>query len=350
MIVLPEEGSRLKIAVDAMGGDYAPREIVLGAIAACRELGAEIILVGHEAEINTILNEQNVSGLNLEVYPASEVIAMDEHPASAVKRKKDSSLVVANRLVKEGKAAAVISAGNTGAAMSSSLLYVGRINGIKRPAIASPMPTRTGVSVLIDAGANAECDPENLLQFAMMGSVYAEKVLGINKPKVGLLSIGEEETKGNKLVVDTHLLLKESHLNFIGNIEGRDVHRGNCDVIVCDGFVGDIVLKLSEGLASTLFSQIKEAITGNLLASMGGLMLKPAFADLKSRMDYTEYGGAPLLGLNGISMISHGRSNAKAVKNAIKATLKAINEDVVGKISAAVNLPADKKSEGENNG
>jgi glycerol-3-phosphate acyltransferase PlsX len=212
------------------------------------------------------------------------------------------------------------------------------------------MPTRNGVSVLIDAGANAECDPENLLQFAMMGSVYAEKVLGLKHPRVGLLSIGEEATKGNRLTIDTHALLKESNLNFIGNIEGRDVHRGNCDVIVCDGFVGNIVLKLSEGLASTLFGQIKDAVTSNILASLGGLMLKPAFSGLKARMDYTEYGGAPLLGLNGISMISHGSSNAKAVKNAIKATLRAINEDVVEKISAAVNLETDKNSEGENNG
>lgn len=339
----------MKIAVDAMGGDFAPREIVLGSIEACRELNAEIVLVGNAEAIHAILSEQNISGLSLEVYPASEVIAMDEHPANAVKRKKDSSLVVANRLVKEGKAAAVISAGNTGAAMSSSLLNIGRIKGIKRPAIASPMPTRTGVSVLIDAGANAECDPENLLQFALMGSVYAEKVLGIKDPRVGLLNIGEEETKGNKLALDTYTLLKESPLHFIGNIEGRDVHRGNCDVIVCDGFVGNIVLKLSEGLASTLFGQIKQTITGNLLSSMGGLLLKPAFTQLKARMDYTEYGGAPLLGLNGISMISHGSSNAKAVKNAIKATMRAISEDVVGKISAAVN-PADKISEGENNG
>lgn len=338
----------LKIAVDAMGGDFAPHEVVAGAIAACREFDADIILVGQESALRTILNEQSTSELKLEIEPAAEVIAMDEHPAGAVKRKKDSSLVVANRLVKDGRAAAVISAGNTGAAMSASLLYLGRVNGIKRPAIASPMPTRNGVSVLLDAGANADCEAENLVQFAWMGSVYAEKVLGLLKPKVGLLSIGEEATKGNKLTLEAHQLLKNSNLNFIGNIEGRDVHRGECDVIVCDGFVGNIVLKLSEGLAGTLFGQIKEVIKGNLITAAGGLLLKQAFSRLKNRLDYTEYGGAPLLGLNGISMIGHGSSNAKAIKNAIRAALKAVKEDVVGKIAATVNI--DTNDEGENNG
>jgi len=340
----------LKIAVDAMGGDFAPREIVLGAIAACREFDAEVILVGIESDIRQILAEQDITGLKLEVHHASEVIAMDEHPANAVKRKKDSSLVVANQLVKRNEAAAVISAGSTGAAMTASLLHIGRIPGIKRPAIASPMPTRKGVSVLLDAGANADCDPENLVQFAMMGSVYAEKVLGLSQPTVGLLSIGEEETKGNKLTVETHQLLKQAPVKFIGNIEGRDVHRGSCDVIVCDGFVGNIVLKMSEGLASTMFGQIKDAIRTNPLATLGGLLMKPAFAGLKARMDYTEYGGAPLLGLNGISIISHGSSNAKAIKNAIKAAIKAVNEDIVGKIKSEIQTLSDKKDEGENNG
>lgn len=326
----------MKIAIDAMGGDNAPEEIVKGAILACRELGAEIILVGNEARIGAILKNQSISGLRLEVYNATEVIEMDEHPAIAVKNKKDSSLVVANRLVKEGSASAVISAGNTGAAMSGSLLTLGRIKGINRPAIASPMPTNTGVSVLIDAGANADCDPHNLLQFALMGSIYAEQVFGIPKPRVGLLSIGEEETKGNKLTVEAHQLLKQSPINFIGNIEGRDVHRGECDVIVCDGFVGNVVLKISEGLAGALFGQIKTALRRNLITTTGALLVKSAFQSLKGRMDYTEYGGAPLLGLNGISMISHGRSNAKAIKNAVKTTIKAVNEDIVGKITASL--------------
>ena len=328
----------MKIAIDAMGGDNAPEEIVKGAILACRELGAEIILVGNEERIGAILKNQSISGLRLEVYNATEVIEMDEHPANAVKKKKDSSLVVANRLVKEGSASAVISAGNTGAAMSGSLLTLGRIKGINRPAIASPMPTSAGVSVLIDAGANADCDPQNLSQFALMGSIYAEQVFGIPKPRVGLLSIGEEETKGNRLTVEAHQLLKQCPINFIGNIEGRDVHRGECDVIVCDGFVGNVVLKISEGLAGALFGQIKTALRQNLFTTTGALLVKSAFKSLNGRMDYTEYGGAPLLGLNGISMISHGRSNAKAIKNAVKTTIKAVNEDIVGKISASLTV------------
>lgn len=328
----------IKIAIDAMGGDSAPGEIVKGAVEACRDLNAAVILVGIEAEIKRELNALPFTGLQLEICPASEVIGMDEHPAGAFKRKKDSSLAVANNLVKRDEARAVISAGNTGAAMTASLLTLGRIKGIDRPAIASPMPTSAGVSVLLDAGANADCAPENLLQFALMGSVYAQKVLGLDNPRVGLLSIGEEDTKGNKLTVEAHQLLKTSPLlNFIGNIEGRDVHRGVCEVIVCDGFVGNIALKLSEGLAAVLFGQIKAAIAGDPLATVGGLILKNSFKKLKARLDYTEYGGAPLLGLNGISMISHGSSNAKAVKNAVKAALKAVNEGVVEKISAAIN-------------
>jgi glycerol-3-phosphate acyltransferase PlsX len=302
----------------------------------CQELGAEVILVGNEEQIGPILKEQSITGLKPEIFNATQVIEMDEHPANAVKKKKDSSLVVANRLVKEGFASAVISAGNTGAAMSASLLTLGRIKGINRPAIASPMPTNTGVSVLIDAGANADCDANNLLQFALMGSIYAEQVFGISKPRVGLLSIGEEETKGNKLTIEAHQLLKQSSINFIGNIEGRDVHQGNCDVIVCDGFVGNIVLKLSEGLAGALFSQIKAALTQNLITATGGFLVKNAFKSLKGKMDYTEYGGAPLLGLNGISMISHGSSNAKAIKNAVRAGMKAVKEDIVGKIAASL--------------
>ena len=328
----------MKIAIDAMGGDYAPDEIVKGAVMACHELGAKVILVGNEEKISAILKCHSISSQKLEIYNATEVVEMDEHPANAVKKKKDSSLVVANRLVKEGAASAVISAGNTGAAMSASLLTLGRIKGVNRPAIASPMPTNTGVSVLIDAGANADCVPNNLLQFALMGSIYAEQVFGISKPRVGLLSIGEEETKGNKMTVEAHQLLKESPINFIGNIEGRDVHQGECDVIVCDGFVGNIVLKLSEGLAGALFSQIKTALTQNLIATAGAFLVKNAFKSLKGKMDYTEYGGAPLLGLNGISMISHGSSNAKAVKNAVRAAIKAVDEDIVGRIAASLNV------------
>lgn len=326
----------MKIALDAMGGDFAPQETVLGAIEASREFGAEVILVGIEKEIRTILDQQQTAGLKLEIYHASEVIAMDEHPANAVKRKKDSSLVVANRLVKEGKADAVISMGNTGAAMTASLFTLGRLGGIKRPAIASVMPTKTGLSIILDAGANADCEPENLLEFAYMGSAYVEHIFRIPNPKVGLLSIGEEETKGNKLTVEAHQLLKNSNLNFIGNIEGRDVHRGVCDVIVCDGFVGNVVLKLSEGLASVLMGWMKEAINTNTFSMMGGLLLKAPLKKILGPMDPAEYGGMPLLGLNGISMIGHGSSKAKAVKNAIKAATNAVNQDIVGAITRTI--------------
>lgn len=328
----------MKIAIDAMGGDFAPQETVCGAIDACREFGADVILVGIEADLKKLLVAGSFSNLKIDIFPASEVISMDEHPANAVKRKLDSSLVVANRLVKEGKAAAVISAGNTGAAMAASLLNLGRISGIKRPGIASLMPTKKGFSVLIDAGGNVDCEPEHLFQFGIMGSIYAEEVLGLKKPRLGLLSIGEEETKGNKLTIETYQLLKKSKLNFIGNIEGCDVHQGDCEVIICDGFIGNTVLKLSEGLATVLLNEIKEVISSNYLTKFGGLLLKNSLKKIKSRMDYAEYGGMPLLGVNGISMISHGGSNAKAIKNAIKAANKVINQDIVSKISASLRM------------
>ena len=328
----------MKIALDAMGGDYAPHETVLGAIDACREFGADVILVGDENELKKVLTGRPLTNLKIEIHPASEVISMDEHPANAVKRKTNSSLVSANRLVKEGVAAAVISAGNTGAAMAASLFNLGRIRGIDRPAIASLMPTRRGFSILLDAGGNVDCEPDNLIQFALMGSIYAEEVLGLPKPRIGLLSIGEEETKGNKLTIETHQLLKKSPLNFIGNIEGSDVHRGDCEVIVCDGFVGNTVLKVSEGLASVLFSEIKAAISTNYLAKFGGLLIKSPMRRLKNRLDYTEYGGMPLLGINGISMISHGSSNAKAIKNAIKAAINIVNQDIVSKITKSLSI------------
>ncbi len=325
----------MRIALDAMGGDQAPGEIILGAILASRSFeNIEILLVGDQQKLNTEIKkaEFELQGSKLKVWHASEVINMEEHPAVAVKKKKDSSLVVANRLVKEGKADVVISAGNTGAAMTASLLTLGRVKGINRPAIASLMPNLKGVGVLLDAGANADCDPENLVKFGIMGSIYAEQVLEITNPRVGLLSIGEESTKGNKLVIAAHELLAKTDLNFIGNIEGRDINKGVCDVIVCDGFVGNVVLKMAEGLSSALFTQIKEAINTSLKSKMGGYLLRDSFKILKASLDHTEYGGAPLLGLNGLSMICHGSSNAKAIKNAIKAAIKAINQEVTGKI------------------
>ncbi|MGE5551886.1 MAG: phosphate acyltransferase PlsX [Bacteroidota bacterium] len=326
----------MKIALDAMGSDFAPREEVRGAVAACQELGAEVILVGDPARLEAELAAcPEARALPLEVVAATERIAMDEHPATAVKKKRQASVVVANELVRNGQASGVVSAGNTGAAMAASLLRLGRIKGIDRPAIAIPMPTATGVSVLLDAGANADCSPENLVQFAMMGAVYAERVLGLSNPRVGLLNIGEEPTKGNTLCLAAYPLLSSSGLNFVGNVEGLDVHRGVAEVIVCDGFVGNVVLKLSEGLAGVLFSQIKESVSASVKGRLGGVLLRSSLRALRGRLDYTEYGGAPLLGVDGVSIIAHGRSNARAIRNAIKAASKAAAEGLILTISQA---------------
>lgn len=333
----------MRIAVDAMGGDFSPQEAVQGAVLAVKERKIHVILVGREEEIRKELSGADFPGELISVVEAPEKIEMHEHPATAVRKKKNSSIVVANRLVKEGKADAVVSAGNTGAAMAASLLNLGRIPGIARPAIAIPMPTLNGTKVLLDAGANADCDPKDLLQFALMGTVYAETVLGIDAPQVALLSIGEEETKGNRLVLETHRLLKESGLNFIGNIEGKDIPVGRYDVVVCDGFVGNTVLKLIEGVAVVLFKQIKEVLLSSPRTKIGAVLIKSGLQSLQTKLDYSEYGGAPLLGVRGITIISHGRSKAKAFKNAILYGIKAVEEDLIGKIRQAVEGNPAKK-------
>ncbi|MGE5528711.1 MAG: phosphate acyltransferase PlsX [Patescibacteria group bacterium] len=326
----------MKIALDAMGGDNAPREEVRGAVEACRELGIEVILVGDPARINEELAElPGARALPIEVVAASERIAMDEHPATAVRRKRQASIVVANELVHNGQAAGVVSAGNTGAAMAASLMYIGRIGGIDRPAIAIPMPTATGVTVLLDAGANADCTPENLVQFGLMGAVYAERVLHLENPRVALLNIGEEPTKGNALALEAHALLAASGLNFTGNVEGGDIHTGAAEVIVCDGFVGNVVLKLSEGLAAVLFNQIKTTVASTAKGRLGGLLLRKSLRAIRGKLDYTEYGGAPLLGVKGMSIIAHGRSNARAIRNAIRAASRGVDEGVVDLIRQA---------------
>ncbi|GAW28411.1 MULTISPECIES: phosphate acyltransferase PlsX [unclassified Carboxydocella] len=324
----------MKIVVDAMGGDHAPREIVKGAVAACRELNLGIILVGPAEQLREEVTAAGGDGLMIEIVDAPEVIGMDEHPGQAVRKKRNSSLVVGVKLVKEGKGAAFVSAGNTGAAMAASLLGYGRIKGINRPAIATVMPTLTGRCLVLDVGANAEVDASNLLQFAWMGSIYAEKILAIPNPRVGLLNIGEEESKGTPVVQEAYQLLKQqSGLNFIGNVEGRDLPMGVADVVVCDGFTGNVVLKLAEGLARALLGMIKEAAAQSILAQVGGLLMKPAFTALKEKMDYREYGGAPLLGLQGITIISHGSSDARAIKNAIKVAARCVEQQVTEIIS-----------------
>ncbi len=308
----------IKIAVDAMGGDNAPHAVVAGAVHAARELGVGIILVGIEQSIKAELKKHiHTKSLPIEIRNATQVVDMLDSPATVFRRKKDSSIRVANDLVKNGEAVAVISAGHSGAAMATSLFVLGPIEGVERPAIATIMPTVKGRSIVLDVGANVDCKPVHLLQFAVMGAVFAKYVLKNLNPRVGLLSIGEEETKGNELTKEAFKLLTETSLNFIGNVEGRDVISGKADVIVCDGFIGNVVLKAAEAVAEAVGIMIRENIGENLIRKLGYLLMKPAFYALKRRVDYAEYGGAPLLGVDGISIISHGRSSARAIRNAI---------------------------------
>ena len=325
----------MKIAVDAMGGDFAPREIVFGAVRAAKKYDCEIILVGDEARIREVLShETGWEKLGVSIHHASQVIAMGEHPADAVRTKKDASVVVATRLVKDGVCDAVLSAGSTGAAVTAAQLILRRIKGIGRPAIATPMPTPKGVTLLMDSGANVDSRPEHLVQSAIMGSLYTEYVFGVRSPRVGLLNIGEEETKGNEQAKETYALLKTMRtINFCGNAEGRDVPKGNFDVVICDGFVGNVVLKFAEGLAKTILKLIKEAIKdGGILARLGALLLTPTLKKLGKRLDVTEYGGAPLLGVNGCCIISHGSSNAKSICSAIGVANDYVRSDVLGHI------------------
>ena len=327
----------MRIALDAMGGDHAPQDMVNGAWDFVQTHGQHhVILVGDQAKIEQAL-EGRPLGNNLSIVHAPQVIDMGEHPAQAVRRKKDASVVVCANLVRKGEADAMVSAGNTGATMASALLRIGRIPGIDRPAIGSPMPTLQGPSVIVDAGANAECKPVNLQQFAIMGSIYMEKVMGISRPRIGLLSIGEESTKGNDLVLETYGLLEQTPgINFIGNIEGRDILLGAADVVVCDGFVGNIVLKFAEGMGKGLFSLIKRELTRDMKNKLGALLVKDGLKRVAAAVDYTEYGGAPLLGVKGVSIISHGSSNRKAIRNALIAAMEAVDNQVVSTIQANI--------------
>lgn len=310
----------MRIAIDAMGGDHAPGEIVAGALAGAQAYNCEIVLVGDEQAIQQELARcGGASGLSVTIQPASEIITMHEHPSAAVRKKKDASVVVAAKLVRDGQCDVAISAGSTGAAAAAALLYIGRIAGIDRPVIATPIPTLAGTTVLLDSGANVDSKPKHLLQGAIMGALYAEYILHIPRPRVGLLNIGEEETKGNELALATYPLLKASALNFIGNVEGRDIPRGAADVVVCDGFVGNVALKLAEGLAVAFMQLVKETIKqSGFIAKMASLAILPSLAGLKKKLDYAEYGGAPLLGVRGGFIICHGSSRAKAIKNAVR--------------------------------
>jgi glycerol-3-phosphate acyltransferase PlsX len=323
----------MKIAVDAMGGDFAPRNAVEGAVDACREFQLPVILVGREGEIRQELDRLGVSGLPIDVVHAEEVVGMEEPAISAIRKKKKSSIRIGTRLVKEGQAQGFVSAGNTGAVMATSKIVMKSLEGVQRPALATVVPTMTGASILLDVGANVDCRAKHLMQFAVMGSLYAEAILGRSKPKIGLLSIGEEDTKGNEQTRQVFDILRQTSINFVGNVEGRDVYNGSVDVVVCDGFVGNIALKVSESLAETIEHLLRTEIKRSLLARVGYLFMRPAFRNFKKRVDYSEYGGAPLLGIKGVTIICHGRSSPKAIKNAVRVAGDFCAKDVNGQIS-----------------
>lgn len=312
----------VRVALDVMGGDKAPGEIILGAIQASREYDIGVYLVGREEVIRTELEKHDVTGLDLPIIHTDEVIDMDEHPANAVRRKKNASMLLALQQVRSGKALGAVSAGNSGAMLAASLFILKRLPGVDRPALGGIFPTRNGVCLVIDMGANTDCKPEYLLQFALMGSAYMERIFKVKTPRVGLLANGEEASKGNQQVVEAHQLLQKDAgtlgLNFTGNIEGRDIPAGGADVIVCDGFVGNVVLKLSEGLGETLLSMLRDQMTSTFISKLAAAVLKPGLRNLFKKLDYAEYGGVPLLGVNGSAIVAHGRSNAKAIKNAIR--------------------------------
>lgn len=326
----------MKIAVDAMGGDVGPPVTVEGAVAAARDDGVEVVLVGDKAAIERELARHRPAGLSLTVRHASQVVEMHEPPAQALRRKRDSSMRVAAELVRDGEAAAFVSAGNTGAAMAIAMFTLGVLPGVDRPAIAVVLPNLKARTILLDVGANMDPKPRHLVQYALMGHVYARDILGIASPRVGLLSVGEEEGKGNELVREVFKALEAMPLNFIGNVEGRDIYNGNADVVVTDGFTGNVALKISESLADMIVHLIREELTRTPVAKLGALLVRPAFRRFWKRVDYNELGGAPLLGINGACIISHGASPPRAVKNAIRVAAGWVRQDVNAHIRAAL--------------
>ena len=329
----------MRIALDAMGGDRAPVGIVDGAYEAANEASGriEVVLVGKREVIERYVAERRLHAPNCEIVDAPETVEMSESPATAIRRKRNSSIQVAMNLHREGNVQAVVSAGNTGAVVASSLLSLGRIPGIERPAIAIYVPARDGGTVLLDGGANSDCDPTNLLQFAFMGSVYAETFLGKREPRIGLLSIGEERSKGNELTRAAYGLLEKGGLNFVGNVEGRDVFAGKVDVVVTDGFVGNVVLKFTESIIYYITTLISDEVGKHAFAKLGAAMMKPVFRGIKRKLDYAEYGGAPLLGVGGVVIISHGKSSSRAIKNAILAAERC----VAGGVNERIRIKAE---------
>lgn len=324
----------MKIAIDAMGGDIGPKVTVAGAVEAARDFGFSLYLVGKKEIIEPELARYRTDGLDLTIQDASQTVSMDDIPSLAVRQKRDSSISVSADLVKSGKADGMVSAGNTGVVMATAKIFFRALEGVDRPAIATLMPTVKGPSLLLDVGANVDCKPRHLLQFAIMGNAYAQQILQIPRPKIGLLSIGSEESKGNELTRMSLNLIKDANLglDFIGNVEGRDIFKGEADVVVTDGFVGNVALKVGEGVAEMISSLIRDEIKKSILARLGFLFMTHVFKNLKKSIDYTEYGGAPLLGLNKVCIICHGMSCPKAIKNAINVAGESITRKINSQI------------------
>ena len=326
----------MRIAVDAMGGDHAPQVNVDGAIAAARELGISTLLIGRAKELAPLLKDSGYAGQEIEIVDASEVVGMNEPATSPIRRKRNSSIRVAANCVRDGRAEGLVSAGHTGVAMVSAKMVIGTIEGVDRPALAAILPNLSGHCLLLDVGANPDAKTQHFKEFAVMGSIYAQLVFGKPAPSIGLMSIGEEDSKGTDRTKEAFKSLKETGLNFIGNVEGRDVFNGSVDVIVTDGFTGNVILKVSEALAEMVEKLLREEIKKTLQASVGFLLSRSAFRSFKSRLDYSEYGGAPLLGAKGCVIICHGRSSAKAVKNAIRVAAEFSRQNLAQKIQSAL--------------
>jgi len=339
-----DSAERIAIVLDAMGSDKSPDPEIAGAILACKLLPVRVILVGPEDRVRPALAARlNGEELPIQIVHASEWISMDDKAAKSVRSKRDSSMRVGLKLVREKKAAGFVTAGNTGAAMATAKMVLGALQGVDRPALATVLPTITGSPCfLLDVGANVDCTPENLQQFAVMGHMYARHILKIANPRVGLLSIGEEETKGNALTHATFPLLKDIGLNFTGNVEGRDLFNGHADVIVCDGFVGNVALKTSEGLARLVRESLRESLMSTVTAKVGALLSKQAFNAFKRRLDYSEYGGAPLLGVRGVCIVGHGSSNERAIMNGIRVAAEYAQAEITSQIETQLAAIAVK--------
>jgi phosphate acyltransferase len=337
----------MKIAVDAMGGDHAPGAIVEGAVLAARKFGTEIILTGLADKVQAELDKfEDHASLPIRIVHAEEVVEMHEVPAKVLRSKKKSSMKIGVDLVKKGEADAFVSAGNTGAVLAYCTIILRPLKGVDRPAIAVQLPTLTGTSILLDAGANVDCKTSQLFQFGIMGHVFAKYILGKGNPSVGLLSIGEEDSKGNEITKEVFQMLKKSHINFIGNVEGKEVYRGNADVIVCDGFTGNVALKISESLAEMIGTNLKRLFKTNWASKLGYFFLKPHLAEFKKKVDHSETGGAPLLGINGVCIIAHGSSSPKAIKNAIIRAQELIEKKINEHIQDDIEFNLEERNKG----